>query len=263
VSAEKWRLLCRCRGIGTGFPTLFSLYMVGYFFNQLLPTSVGGDVVRGFELGRASGRKAEAMASVIIERYTGLTALVACAVLALAVDRNLSSDPRLVVPLVVVLVGYVVMSWLVFRSRFAAALERRFGAGAAGRLFGKVHTLQEALRAYARSPSALWAALGYSFLFYGVAVLNTYAGCLIFGHHAPLASLVVAVPVMLVLFMLPLSIGGIGLQEWAYLFVLSSIGVPGPVALSLGLVFRARSVGFGLAGGLVYLLARRPRREPA
>ena len=62
----------------------------------------------------------------------------------------------------------------------------------------------------------------------------------------------VAVPLMLLLFMIPISIGGIGLQEWAYFFVLSMVGVPAAVGLSLGLIFRARTIGFGLLGGIIY-----------
>jgi len=61
-----------------------------------------------------------------------------------------------------------------------------------------------------------------------------------------------AVPVLLILFMIPFSLGGIGLQAWAYYFVLEAIGVPASIGLSLGLLFRARSLAFGLMGGAVY-----------
>jgi uncharacterized membrane protein YbhN (UPF0104 family) len=61
-----------------------------------------------------------------------------------------------------------------------------------------------------------------------------------------------AVPLMLVLFMIPISLGGIGLQEWAYYFVLGMVGVPSAVGLSLGLLYRARAIGFGLLGGVIY-----------
>jgi len=52
--------------------------------------------------------------------------------------------------------------------------------------------------------------------------------------------------------MMPISLGGIGVQEWAYYFILEMVGVPGAIGLSLGLLYRARAVCFGLIGGLVY-----------
>jgi uncharacterized membrane protein YbhN (UPF0104 family) len=64
--------------------------------------------------------------------------------------------------------------------------------------------------------------------------------------------LLTAVPVILILFMIPISLGGIGVQEWAYYFVLEIVGVPASVGLSLGLLYRARSLAFGVLGGAIY-----------
>ena len=61
---------------------------------------------------------------------------------------------------------------------------------------------------------------------------------------------------MLLIFMIPISLGGIGLQEWAYWSVLDMVGVPSAAGLSLGLLFRARAIGFGFLGVAVYPLVR-------
>jgi len=81
-------------------------------------------------------------------------------------------------------------------------------------------------------------------------------GCLVFDVHVSLTKLSMAVPIMLVLFMMPISIGGIGLQEWAYYFVLGMVGVPGAVGLSLGLLNRTTTLVMGLLGGAIYPLLR-------
>lgn len=263
VSSEKWRVLCRPHGIAVTPVRLFNLYLVGYFFNQILPTSIGGDVVRAYALGRDSGRHVAAMAAVFMERFTGLTALVAFSLLSLLVDWRFVGDPRLAIPLIAVFAGYLVFSWMVFGHGFLAFVERRAPGRRLARLVEKVRNVQRAIHHYRGHPAELGVALGYSAVFYGVAVLNVYVGCLTFGHAVPLWSLVVAVPVMLVLFLVPFSIGGIGLQEWAYFFVLSMVGVPSAVALSLGLMYRARSVGFALVGGALYPLVVSGKPGPA
>ncbi len=96
--------------------------------------------------------------------------------------------------------------------------------------------------------------MGYSILFYVGSVFIVYVGCLVFDARVSLSSVSLAVPVLLVLFMMPISRGGIGLHGWAYYFVMGMIGVPGAVGLSLGLLYRARTVAFGLLGGAVYSL---------
>jgi uncharacterized membrane protein YbhN (UPF0104 family) len=61
---------------------------------------------------------------------------------------------------------------------------------------------------------------------------------------------------------MPISLGGIGVQEWAYYFVLGMVGVPGAVGLSLGLLYRARAVFFGLIGALVYPMVSTKEQPP-
>ena len=117
--------------------------------------------------------------------------------------------------------------------------------------------------------AALWAAGGYSILFYLVSVLVVYVGCLTF--HAPVSftSLLTAVPVLLILFMIPFSFGGIGLSGMGLLFCAGSRWCPRCRRLESGLLFRARSIGFGLIGGMFYPFISRvgslrdPIAEPA
>ena len=252
VSAIKWLVLSRPHGMHALLPRFVLLYMVGYFFNHILPTNVGGDVIRAYELGKYEGKKAEALASVFMERFTGYTVLILFAIVAMALDERLHRDLRILIPVVGAMAVYVGIIWLVWRRTFASWLEERAPTKIIGSLMRKIAKLQEAIYMYKHYKREMIWALGYSILFYGVAVLNVYVGCLMFGIHVPLGSLLAAVPVMLVLFMIPISIGGIGLQEWAYYFVMGIIGVPAGVGLSLGVLYRVRAVGFGLLGGAIY-----------
>jgi uncharacterized protein (TIRG00374 family) len=116
----------------------------------------------------------------------------------------------------------------------------------------KVQSFQEAVYTYRNRKATLLNAMLLSILFYVNSVFIVYAGCLAFNYQVLLSDLFVAVPIILVIFMMPISLGGIGVQEWAYYFVLGMVGVPGAIGLSLGLLYRARAVFFGLIGALVY-----------
>ena len=269
ISSIKWLILARPHRISPSLSYLVSLYMVGYFFNNFLPTSIGGDVVRGHALGTAFGRKPEAMASVFMERFTGFTALIVFALLALTFDGALRTDLRLVAPIAFAVLAYVGVVAALVSSKWLEFCARRIPIKVVQKILLKMGAFQQAIQMYRHERAALWAAGGYSILFYLVSVLVVYVGCLTF--HAPVSftSLLTAVPVLLILFMIPFSFGGIGLQEWAYYFVLEAVGVPAAVGLSLGLLFRARSLGFGLIGGIFYPFISRvdslrdPIAEPA
>lgn len=258
VSTWKWWVLCRATGIETSPTRLFWLYLVGMFFNQFLPTSVGGDVVRGLEAGRLHGDGSRAMASVFMERFTGLTALMVLALVAVLVDSRWIADLRVAALLASVGVMYAVGVWMVFSPRFLHFVVRRFRFAVVRRGAERVGRLQNAIRAYRSEPGALFWAMILSVIFYALTVLITYTGCLVFGVRLPLISVAAAVPILLILFLVPVSIGGIGLQEWAYTFVLGALGVPPAVGLSVGLIYRARSVAFGLVGGAIYPFVSHP-----
>src|SRR5437870_3860502 len=64
VSARRWQLFARPLGIRVSLGRLIRYYFIGMFFNLMLPTSVGGDVVRGWYLDGGKGRRRAAFLSV-------------------------------------------------------------------------------------------------------------------------------------------------------------------------------------------------------
>ncbi|MCC7146387.1 MAG: flippase-like domain-containing protein [Phycisphaeraceae bacterium] len=255
ISARKWQILCRPFHFQTGLGKLFLLYLVGYLFNHIMPTNVGGDVVRGWELGRAEGRKAEAMASVFIERYTGLAILVLFALGAVTFDSRFRNNWPVLGALAFAVCGFLGISVIIFYSAPLNLLQKINRYGPIQKVLNKARKVQVSVQNYGRHPREIAWALFYSVLFYINSVFITFTGCLTFGHHPPLASMFTAVPVMMVVFMIPISLGGIGLQEWAYYAVLGRVGVPQAAGLSLGLLYRVRSMCFGLLGAAAYPLA--------
>lgn len=254
VSAAKWRALAAALEMPERFGRMMLLYLVGYFFNNVLPSSVGGDVVRSYELGRRHGRLADATASVFMERFTGFTVLLAWAAAAAVVRPSFMADPRILAGAGVAVGAYLVLAFAVFHRPALEAVRARLRLPVVAGLLRRASSLQDAILRYRARRRAVAEAFAWSAVFYAVTVLITLLGCLTFGAAPRLGDLLIAVPVMLLLFSVPISIGGIGLQEWAFFAVLTRIGVPAPAALSLGLVFRVRNLVLGLAGGALYTM---------
>src|SRR5262245_20287932 len=114
LSAAKWWVLLRARGLRLSFTWLLGAYLAGQFANNFLPTTVGGDALRVAQLGRRIGSYSQASASVFIERLTGFLALSLIANLALvagylggASGRSLGTATGLRLRAVVLSVGPV------------------------------------------------------------------------------------------------------------------------------------------------------------
>jgi len=246
LSAWKWQILVRARGDRASFGTCFHLYMVGYFFNNFLPTGVGGDVVRAYLLGRRAGGPARAVASVFVERFTGFTTLVLLVLLTAMVGPAATSDPRLRFVIGIVVVAYALAVWII--------LDRRVLDGVPGfnRLpfRSKVVKLHEAIAAYRHHARALIACLGLSVLFYAGAAINILFSARAFGADVAAGQVALVTPAIQLVSMLPVSIGGLGVAEVAFLFGLGACGVASATALATALLIRLKGLVVGLAGAL-------------
>ncbi len=72
ISGLKWGVLLRAAGIDLPLGRLFAYQWVAEFFNNFLPAQVGGDVMRGYAVAADTRRRADAAASVLIDRFIGL-----------------------------------------------------------------------------------------------------------------------------------------------------------------------------------------------
>ncbi|NEP23226.1 lysylphosphatidylglycerol synthase transmembrane domain-containing protein [Moorena sp. SIO3I6] len=253
-SAFKWYMLSRSRGLPVNLWRLFAYYMVGQFFNLVLPSSIGGDVVRMHQLGRYTGRYADAVASVFVERFTGLATLVLLAMVAVVVNLHLFNLPWLTIGLAMGSIGIALICWLIIDQRPFRLTQKLLARRVPllQKLFVKIEKFRQAVLAYQSDPGAIWGALINSLIFYFLAVMNVWVSALAFGSKIDFVSMLVAVPVILFIMNLPISIGGIGLMEFAYSFTLGLVGATPALAFSTALLLRAKTLFHAGIGSLLY-----------
>src|SRR5687768_15359114 len=75
-SVSRWRLLIRSQGGDATFWFLVRSFVVGIFFNNLLPSTIGGDAIRAYDTSRSGVGRAAAVAIVVVDRFVGLLALI-------------------------------------------------------------------------------------------------------------------------------------------------------------------------------------------
>jgi len=90
--AWRWKILLDAIGVVVPIGELTAIYFIGFLFNNILPSGLGGDAIRMIELNRHSERASDAVTSVLVDRFLGLSALQAIALVALLFNWN--SIPR-------------------------------------------------------------------------------------------------------------------------------------------------------------------------
>lgn len=236
ASTLRWRALAHAQGFRDTITSFSKWYAAGMFCNLALPSSVGGDVVRAWYLARDGrgavlARRQAALASVLLDRATGLGVLIGVAgVAACVAPEGLPS--RVTAPVWVAVSSMLcgLMSWPLI-SRAGRHIAPRFTP-----LIGGVDgVLMDPVLLVTTTACSVVVQLGgiaqvvLIGMGLGIDLPWTFYGCIV-----PLVSL---------LTLLPVSLNGMGLREAGYVGLLAPLGVTATQAVALSLLaFTATSL---------------------
>jgi glycosyltransferase 2 family protein len=255
LSSYKWHILLLSKKLNVGFMKLLGLYYVGKFFNLFLPTGMGGDIVRVYELGKITKTNSESLASVFLERFTGMVVLTVVSLLAVIVSIQNYDLPIITNSLLLCVVMTSIIVWLILDKRPIYIINNLFGSRfkLLERSFEKLIKLHDAIYEYKNDKKTLIIAFLISLVFYFLAVINVWVSAMAFSREIEFLTILVAVPAIMLIMNLPVSIGGLGLMEAAYSTIFQAFSYTSSVGLSTALLIRAKTIVDGILGGLFYL----------
>jgi uncharacterized membrane protein YbhN (UPF0104 family) len=257
ASVWRWRLLLRAQGVHIGARRLATSYLVSLFFNNFLPSNIGGDVIRIRDTAAAAGSKTLATAVILIDRGLGLMGLVLVAACGASLAAtNGARNPSPVVP------GWL---WAGFVLVAALALPIVLAPAGLGRLLQPVRLLHPqwidervekitaALYRFRDRPGALAGCFGGGVFVQAAFVAFYLAVAYALRVPVGLGDMAVIVPLSFVLQMAPVSINGFGVREAVFSLYFSRLGLPLQSALLVSLVPTALVMLFSLSGAAVYI----------
>ena len=255
----RWKELLDSVGQSRSPFELAKLVLLGLFFNNFLPSSVGGDVARGIGLAGLGVPRATAAASVLADRVVGLFSLAIVAVLGGVAGLLLQPDegPWLGATILALLLAAAL--GILCRPRGIEALSGiRFLNREKG-LGRKVSRLLESARFLAGREEAMKKALVLSL---GLSVFSTIYHWAIgqsIGIAVPFAVYCVLVPAVMLFSSLPITLNGLGIREVGFVGLLTAQGVPRADATVFALLAFLGTQGFAIAGGALFLAQERER----
>jgi glycosyltransferase 2 family protein len=264
-SIWKWKMLIqssekKLRNNQVSPAYLGKMYYIGLFFNNFMPGSVGGDVVRIYYLGKKTS-VATATTSVLFERITAGFALVGIVLIsALFMDQ---SRPYLIS--LAVLIGMAIGLYMIIKLFMKKVKVTERDLSSQGRFSllkvkGKqaIMGIGETAKNYRNENWQWWGMiLLLSLLFQvGMAWINDLL-FRSFDIHVSFLHLLVIITLISVITMIPVSLNGLGVREASYVLFFQSIGVPEGIALSVSLLFFFLVTISSLIGGLFWLMERR------
>ncbi|MBN3037813.1 MAG: flippase-like domain-containing protein [Candidatus Omnitrophica bacterium] len=258
LCACKLRFLIAIKDKGIKLLSVVRAYYVGIFFNNFMPTEVGGDVFKIGELKKENLQLQDVTAAVILERITGAMALVILALALSFFDRGIFEHLGIVslrtkiLGAALLLATVFIMGYIFWRSFLKSFLEERKEMF----IWGKIYNIIQAFYIYKDNLWVIILALAFSLVFHLLGVANiTILAFSIEGAFSFFAMLMVVVVVRLVS-MLPVSIGALGVREGMLIFCLTRVGLDAPSALALGIILRANTYIHSAIGAVLYIFRK-------
>ncbi len=237
ISTVRWKLLLPGKFT---FRKLFSLYMIGAFFNSFLPGLIGGDVVKAYYLNKDAKKLSLTLASIFMDRYFGYAALMIVGAVAypFAVGYFRGAVYQWVMPAIVC--AFIVGSFLFFGLQL-------------GKRFRTVSEFYEYFVSLKSRKDVITKALMISICiqilgFSGVALLASALG-----EDIPVLLLFVFLPIIITVTTIPISISGLGVREGAFVILLGLIGIKPELATSLSLSWFFSSFVGSIPGLAAYI----------
>jgi uncharacterized protein (TIRG00374 family) len=259
----RWRWILHVQGLDVRLPRLFSISFIGLFFNAFMLGSTGGDVVKAWYVAHETHhKKAEAVATVVVDRLIGLMALFVIALVMMAIYwRRVFDDPKLLwfsmATLAVVLstvLGTLIFLWRGFADKLPGLrrwLQRM-------PRYDMLRRMVDAYRVYASHPAVLGRTLLISFVVHFFSMLSIV--CVGHGLGIRSASLVdyfLYLPIINSVTAVPITISGFGVREGMYIKMFKGVGVTEPVALVMSLLGYLAALFWSIVGGGFFLTHRK------
>lgn len=273
LSGIKWGILLRAIGIPATFSRLIEYQWLAEFFNNFLPAQVGGDVMRGFALANDTKRGADAAASVLIDRFIGLTVfMVASAIASISMllwgrpDGSTFEASQLVTMRVIAL-GSLGASLLLLGIIFAllssrikelvTAIFTRLPLG--DKIAPIWEKLGGAFNLYKSQPAALLLTALSSAIIVVLTSINIWliSQALAPGSIAMLEVLAINPIIVFVVLAVPLSPGGLGVRQSVFAFTFSLVGADFDTGVAVGLLQQVIGYLVSLPGLYIWVRGRR------
>jgi len=260
LSAVRWQQVLHAMGLHGRLRALVPLYFAGQFVSNVLPTTIGGDVLRVSRLSRENGDAPDTFASVVLERLTGWLVLPLITFFGLVINPELRELGRATSLAVIIAVATLAGLALVLFLADHPSLGGRFRAKQGwSRFIGAVHVGVDTLR---RRPRAAVSVIGAGLLYQFVLCLAALMAAEAVGlTDLGLTPLLAFFPAVLIAQVLPIGISGIGVREGAFVIFLTPLGVPAEQAVALGLLLYLLNLVASLLGAPAFAVGG--RRRPA
>jgi uncharacterized protein (TIRG00374 family) len=257
--AVRWRNISAACGANLPFILALQISFIATFFNQVLPSTVGGDGMRIWLFARKGAGWASAIYSVLLDRIAGVLVLALIVIACLPFTFSLIHDPiARAVPLVI---GVGVITGTLVFVLIGRYFRQLFDRWRLTRHLAAASRISAALCSSHRDAAIVFAC---SVAIHLITAAAAWCCAKAIASPVSFAQILFLLPPVLLIATLPVSIAGWGVRESSFMFAFAHAGLAQSDGLAISILFGAASFIVGLVGGIIWIaygLQLRPVQE--
>ena len=248
--AIRLRLLLGVHDIRLSLRESYYMNLIALFFNNVLPSSLGGEAVKAYYIYKQSNGKKESFGGVIVDRLIGLITLVSIGVFAILLFEQGLESPKVIYSVVMMCIMTFTLALLFFNNLIVKTVCSVHVPFLPVRFVDKLKEVYTAMHFYRKHKGLLGGAIGLSLMAQCFFVFTYFLLAKSLAIDIPVVFFAFFVPVIAILGLAP-SVNGIGVREAIYLFYVTEF-TTADKALALSLLTTFEMILIGMIGGVIY-----------
>jgi uncharacterized protein (TIRG00374 family) len=234
ISSYKWKFLATHKEIKLSRSDFFKAYFSATFVNNFMPSFVGGDGFKIYQIGKLSGKFKEATSSVLMDRLTGLLSGAILAVIFAVLNFNIFLENKILLGLGITSLGGLIVAIVLLE--FFRKNEIKTPFKFIDKIFNKI--IRE-INGYNENKKIIYKAIGWSFAFnlVGLAGAN-WVLFMAMDININILDYLSVIFLISIISSIPVSINNIGIKEWVYVTFFAIFGLTASAVISVVIVSR-------------------------
>jgi len=250
IATTRWQFVLKCQKIMLGYKNTLQILWSGLFFNQAMPSSVGGDVIRGYYLKKQGMTLGRATLGVLMDRLFGMVGLALLVVASLPLLFDLINDSIARSGVLFIAFGISLALLFIF---FTDKLPGNFSHLKVIRGFYSLS--QDGRHCISKNYNGVIIII-ISILIHLISVVTVMTMAIGLGINVEWSGFLLIIPLVTLMMVVPISIAGWGVREGVMVVGFGYLGVAPEAALALSILYGLLMLVVALPGGIVWILKR-------
>lgn len=251
LAAYRMMLIIKAQEIAICFTESVSLSFIGYFFNNFLPTSIGGDVVKGYYLSKKTDDKTGAYTAIFVDRALGLCTMVFMAFVALLFAKADVVDASIRNMIYIITLVSAIMIFFLAHKNFARQF--KFLLAAVRPIEHKLKGIYASVNKYRHHKVLIIQSVIISVASQLLYFFSIGFAALSIGSKISVGDILLRMPIVSAISLLP-SINGLGVREGSIVLLFGQL-IGKEKAFAVSILMLVMLFVLSIVGGIVYMLS--------